>query len=88
MTAGLSRKENIEIMSNGIISAHHGQAVFNISETAVIINKDRKFVGPEFDERGILAIRQGNSKYYTSVAIAEYLYSMQISPIQTCRKGA
>lgn len=83
----LSKRDKIEMISNGII-ATYGQAAFNIGETAKIINKDSKFVGPAFDERGILAIQQGKMKYYTSVAIAEYLYSVQISPNQPCRKGA
>lgn len=84
----LSKKDRIAILTDAIVTAHHGQAVFNITETAKIVSMDKKFVGPEFDERGILAVKKRQSKYYTAVAIAEYLYAIQISPLQPCRKGA
>jgi len=87
MAAELTKKEKIAILSSGIIAAHKGQAAFNATETAKIVGIDKKFIGPEFDEHGVLAIRQKQSKYYTAVAIAEYLYAVQISPLQPCRRS-
>lgn len=88
MASFLSLNEKITTLSIAIITAHGGQSVFDIGETSRICHMDRKFVGSEFDKHGILASKKRNSKYYTAVAIAEYLYAEQISPLQSCRKGA
>ncbi len=86
MASFLNLNAKITTLSISIVTAHDGQAVFDIGETAKILHMDRKFVGPEFDKHGILASKKRNSKYYTAVAIAEYLYSEQISPLRSCRK--
>lgn len=86
MASYLSLKEEITTEAIAIVVAHKGKAVFDIGETAKICGMDRKFIGPEFDKHGILATKKQNSKYFTAVAIAEYLHAERISPLESCRK--
>ena len=85
MASFLNLNAKITTLSIAIVTAYGGQAVFNIGETAKICGMDRKFIGAEFDKQGILASKKRNSKCYTAVAIAEYLYAEQISPLLSCR---